>query len=333
MNIEHIISLSNQMNIHFIPNSVSRVASGPGGGHQCWRIISDTESYFIKQLDQCLDVQNGKVIARYELCESIAVRCSQQGIPAIHALKLNDKFVSIFDNTAYLIYPWLEGTKVAESSINHACKIGEMLASIHAINLDVPQLESVFDLHSNENIKILLIKASCHELIAKILNEHHDFIIKMNDKYHSAIPILAEETVVTHGDVFPHNVLWQSFDKPYLIDWEAVKKWNPTREIIRACIAWSSLGSGNVSTTIFESMLKQYIKSGGPFEKRHIEAAFYGMYGSTINWLLHNINIVCNSTDDDKVNIASKHIHQTILSSYILGDIYPVLYDIIKKVT
>jgi hypothetical protein len=333
MNIEHIKSLSRQINIDLIPNSISPIPSGPGGGHQCWKIASDTESFFIKQLDPSLDLLDGEVIKRYELCESIALQFLHQGIPAIHAMNINNKFVTILDNTAYLIYPWLEGNKLTEISLNHACKIAGVLANIHAINLDVSELLPVFDLHSYEDIKSIIVNASCHKQTAAILKDNQSFIFEMNDKYLSAIPVLAEETVVTHGDVFPHNVLWQSSDKPYLIDWEAIKKWNPTREIIRASIAWSSLGSGNFSTTIYEAMLKQYIKSGGRFEKRHIQAALYGIYGSTINWLLHNIKIVCNSTDDAAIDIASNHIHQTILTSYKFDNIYSDLYDISKKVT
>ena len=138
MNIQHLKIISDQLQLKLITESAQQIPSGPGGGHLCWKVKSNKEAFFIKQLDPKLNVNDEKIIARYELCESVASRFSQQGIPAVYAIRNNNKSVIVLDDIAYLIYPWIEGYQLNEVSTDHAIKISETLAKIHVINLDVP---------------------------------------------------------------------------------------------------------------------------------------------------------------------------------------------------
>lgn len=122
MNERHLKIIADQFQFKLTTEPAQKIPSGPGGGHLCWKIKSDKATFFIKQLDPILDVHNKNVIARYELCESIAFQFAQLGIPAIYAHRSDDKSVSIIDNTAYLVYPWIEG--YTERSHSNMCCLG-----------------------------------------------------------------------------------------------------------------------------------------------------------------------------------------------------------------
>jgi len=147
----------------------------------------------------------------------------------------------------------------------------------------------------------------------------------MNERYLSTIPVLKEISVVTPGDIFPHNVIWKSVNQPFLIEWEAVKKWNPTREIIRTCATWGGVGNEPFSLSLFELMLNSYTNYGGHIERNHVEAALNGMYGNIINWLLYNIDLLSSCDNRDRNDHAISHINACLASASKLTEIYPIL--------
>lgn len=331
MNAQHLNIIGDKFRLKM--DAAQQIPSGPGGGHICWKIKSGKQTFFIKQLDPSLDVHDQKIIDRYELCEAVAFRFSQQGINAVCAIRCDSKSVNVLENSAYLVYPYIEGHTVNEISNDHALKISEVMANIHNINLDVPELEPKWDIHTNEEILSSIDNIASHDKsVSELLRNHQSLIIAMNERYLSVVPILKENTVVTHGDIFPHNVIWQTPTQPFLIDWEAVKKWNPTREVVRTCAAWSGIGDKPHSTILFENMLKTYINHGGRLDRHHIEAATNGVFGSIINWLIYSIDIVC-SMDIARKNSALNEIHKCLISSEKLIELYPLILSSIKKIS
>jgi len=149
MNIQHLKAIADLVGFRITTDTAQQIPSGPGGGHICWKINGVKESFFIKQLDPKINVNDEITLARFELCESVAYRFLQQGIPAVSAIRGNNNSVIVLENTAYLVYPWVEGYSLKEISANHSVKIAEILAKIHKINLDVPELEPKFDIHTN----------------------------------------------------------------------------------------------------------------------------------------------------------------------------------------
>ncbi|MBX3708737.1 MAG: phosphotransferase [Gammaproteobacteria bacterium] len=83
------------------------------------------------------------------------------------------------------------------------------------------------------------------------------------DHYLAAVPLLLEDTIVSHGDLDQLNVLWDTAGQPILIDWESVRKINPTREIIPTSLSWSGMGISeslaDSSLSIYTHMLSTYI--------------------------------------------------------------------------
>ena len=174
MNEQHFQMLAEQFQFKLTTESVQSIPSGPGGGHLCWKIKSDKETFFIKQLDPMLDIKNKNVIDRYELCESIAFKFSQHGIPAVYALRSNNKYVTVFEDSAYLIYPWIEGYALTGNQIpnENALKVAELVAKIHTLNFDVPEIEPKFDIHTNDEINYILEKAYTQESVCTLLKSN-----------------------------------------------------------------------------------------------------------------------------------------------------------------
>lgn len=210
MNLQHLKIISNRLQFQLAAESVQRIPSGPGGGHLCWKIKSGNKMFFVKQLDPMLDVNDKKIIARYELCESTAFRFRQYGIPAVPAIRNGEKTVTAIEDKAYLVYPWVEGYQLDnEISVEHAIKISEILAKIHVINLNLPEIDPKLDVYSNDEIvKRINDAVLCESTISNVLMENQEMILSINDMHHAAISVLKEKMVITHGDIFKHNVIW-----------------------------------------------------------------------------------------------------------------------------
>ena len=151
----------------------------------------------------------------------------------------------------------------------------------------------------------------------------------MNDSYQSAIPLLKEDTVVTHGDLDQLNVLWDKADQPILIDWESVRKLNPTREIVRTSLDWSGISTENFSLPIYVHMLRTYIKSGGMLNINHVDAAFNAMFGSMINWMLYNIEPACTSDVPSERDTAVEEVNGVMMEMMNLKILIPDLLKIL----
>jgi len=326
MNQKHLKLICTKLQLGSPDETVISV-SGGRGGHLMWRVNTEKGSYAIKQLAPDIDLNNEKMITKYELSETIAYRFMQRGISAISALEKSGKHLNIIENTGYLVYPWVEAHHLERNEISeiHAFKVAEILARLHSINLSVPEIKAPrFDIHSNESIIEAIDRAVAFNCpFAKILKENQSLILTVNDSYLAVIPVLSENTVVTHGDLDQNNILWDKAGQPILIDWESAKKMNPTREIVRTSLSW-----GGDSLSIYTLMLRTYIKSGGILNKNLIDAALHAVFGSMVNWMLFNIEIVCTSDIKEKQDAGIEEIKQVLAAMVKLKILIPDLLKI-----
>ena len=318
------------------PLGVPTSVYGCRGGSFMWRVNTDKGSYAIKQLAPVIDLKSERIVTKYELSETIAYRFIQLGIPAVSSLKRSGKHLIIIENTGYLVYPWVEAYTLGryEISETHALKIAEIIASLHSINMNVPEINPPrFDIHTNDSIVEAIDRAVSFKCpFAKTLKEKQSFILSVNDSYQSAIPLLKEDTVVTHGDLDQLNVLWDKADQPILIDWESVRKLNPTREIVRTSLGWSGVGTENFSLPLYVHMLRTYIKSGGMLNMNHVNAAFNAMFGSMINWMLYNIEPACTNDVRSERDTAVEEVNGVMREMMNLKILIPDLLKISSKI-
>lgn len=161
MKSHHLAEICSKLGISHPARETIRVYGGLL--HLMWKLDSENQSYAIKQLSKDIQLSE-EVIKNYELTENIAFRFSKLGIPAVSAIEVAGKHIIIIDGTAFLIYPWVEAQALDKDAISkpHALQVPAMLAKMHLINLDAPELsEPEFDMHQTESI-IRLIDNAIH---------------------------------------------------------------------------------------------------------------------------------------------------------------------------
>lgn len=306
---------------------------GSRGGSLVWRINTDKASYAIKQLAPAIDLKNETIIKKYEVSEMIADQLMQHDIPAISALEKNGKHLIIIENIGYLIYPWIDGYSLERNEVTetHALKISEIIAKMHNINLILAEVrEPRFDIYSNDQIIEVISRSILFNYpFAKRLKENQNLLLSMNDSYQAGIPVLKENTIITHGDLDPLNVLWNKKGEFFLIDWESARRLNATRDIVRTSLSWSSCFSTETSALQnYSRMLNMYIKSGGILNMNHMDAALRSGFGSQIYWLLYNIDLFCSSGISDVKNTAVNEMNSVLISMKKLKEMIPELLKI-----
>ena len=201
--INHINKVCEFFNIGTLVSEPKRIYGG--FLHKMWRVDSDKRSYAIKQLSADLDLTNQSIIKNYEMSEVIVSKFIKLGIPAIGAVENLGRHLFISEGVGFLVYPWVDAVTLGQSSIleKQACRIAEILAQIHGINLFVPEImQSTFEVHSNETIQNLFEQAARADCsFSDELRMHKKSIFMANEAYQHAIPLLQAHLVVSHGDL------------------------------------------------------------------------------------------------------------------------------------
>lgn len=306
--------------------------------HIMWRVDTDKGTYAIKQLSQYINLNDENVRKNYELTEYIAFRFSKSGIPAISAIEKSGQHLAFIQGIGFLVYPWVDAKTLDEDEISekHAMKISEILAKMHKINLNVPEIsQSKFDVHSKEKIIELISKSESFNCpFANHLKEIKDNILEANDAYQNAISSLKNLSVISHGDLDQKNVLWDENDNPILIDWESARKLNPTYEIVNASLDWSGITT-HFNKDLFVKMIKGYEAVGGIINEEHLIPAFNGVLGNWLNWMVHNIERSCvdsdSNSESDQRNISIKEVKKVLTTLINLQIMIPKLAATLSK--
>jgi thiamine kinase-like enzyme len=201
---------------------------------------------------------------------------------------------------------------------------------MHCLNLDEPEItQPEFYTHTNQKILELLDKAETFNCsFASDLRHHQNTILRANETYQDAIPILKTHSVVSHGDLDQKNVLWDIDNNPILIDWESACKINPTYDIINTAFYWSGITS-NFDKALFFKMINAYQKAGGVIDKEHVVAACYGAF-SWIGWLVYNMERSCVLGESEHRNIGIEQVNQTLATILRLQTVMPEIIKIIE---
>lgn len=326
MNHEQLNNLCNAFELGIPLNTPKRVHGGLL--HMMWRVNTDEASYAVKQLSPDIDLTNKAIIKNYNFTEEIASRFAQLGIPAISAMKQGGKYLQLIDGTGFLVYPWANAQPLHHDAVSeaHAVEIAKILAKMHHINLDVPEIaEPEFDVHSNETLTQLIKKANSYSCpFAAELTALQQNILAINTAYQNTLPQLKQQIVVSHGDLDQKNVLWDEKDNPIVIDWECARKLNPTYEIVNSSLDWSGITT-NFNQAVFIKMMKSYSAAGGSLDKGLLEAAFNAVLGNWINWMVYNIKRACKEQDCEQKTLGIEQVNQVLKTMMTLENIIPVL--------
>jgi thiamine kinase-like enzyme/RimJ/RimL family protein N-acetyltransferase len=319
---------------HFNLGTPIQVPTRVYGGllHIMWRLDTDKGSYAVKQLSKDINLSSVQVIKNYELSERIASRFVAEGIPGVCAIPQSGKYLFMIDGTGFLVYPWVNAQALDQHAVSehHALKIATILAKMHCLNLEEPEItQPEFYTHTNQKILELCDKAERFNCpFTANLRKNQKNILAANEAYQNAIPTLKTHIIVSHGDLDQKNVLWDGSNNPILIDWESTCKINPTYDIINTAFYWSGITS-TFDKKLFFKMIEAYQKAGGLINKDNVFAACYGAF-SWIGWLVYNIERSCASGESEHKNVGIEQVNQTLATILQLQSIIPELIKIIE---
>ncbi|HAT6978099.1 TPA: phosphotransferase [Legionella pneumophila] len=331
MNQNHIKRLCQHFNLGDPIEEPQRVHGGLL--HIMWRLNTDKGSFAIKQLSKDINLTDHRVIRNYELSENIASAFVALGIPAVNAIEKSDKHLFIINETGFLIYPWVNAKALDKDAVNasQALEIARILSKMHQIDVQFKEIdEAEFDIHKNDKIIALIDLAQKKNLaIASSLMESSVTILEINTNYHDAILMLNDHTVISHGDLDQKNVLWDCSKNPVLIDWESARKLNPTYEIVNAALDWSGITT-QLDKNLFGKMIIAYKEAGGIIDINIVEAAFFGVLGNWINWMVYNIQRAANQHNPEQQKIGMEQVMQVLPTIIRLKSLMPELINVSK---
>lgn len=331
MNPKHLTVLSNHFNLGSLFQEPERVFGGLL--HIMWRLTTEKGSYAIKQLSNNIDLTNSKIIQNYETSEDMAFIFSQNGVPAVSAIKKVDKHLFIIDEVGYLVYPWVEAKALDQHVISeyHALKMAEILAKMHALSLNNAQItEPKIAVHTQEKILKVIEKAqdfNCE--FYTDLQKNQENILTINESYQQAIPIQYINPIICHGDLDQKNVLWHKHN-PIILDWESTCKVNATYDFINTAFYWSGITTV-FNKNIFLKMVEVYQQSGGVLVKQHLRGACYGPFG-WIDWLIYNIERACVKEESESKKMGIYEVNQTLVALLRLKISMPEIINIVSEI-
>lgn len=263
--------------------------------HSMWRLRTGQGSFALKCLNPAIMRRPG-IEQVYRLSERIAAMLAAQGIPAVAALAdVSGNVLQDVDGMKVLVYPWVDGETLPPGAVapERAARIGAVLAHIHALNLQVPDLEplalSAWSHFHDEDWDILTYQASDPTLHwAYPVRAAIPRLLAMTRAYEAAGPALLQHLVVSHTDLDQKNVLWRDAQTPCLIDWESAGLINPTMELASVALYWAGITAGQPDERVVAATIEGYVRAGGVIVASGLEA-IHGFMGTWLGWLLFNM--------------------------------------------
>lgn len=307
-----------------------------GALHRMWKLTTDTDVFAVKEINSHITEKDTFPI-NYEVSEEIASTFSQNGIPAISAIKINERYVHKVADCWYIIYPHIHAQLCSfdDLSDNQLQTVGSIFANMHNLNIKVENVDlGHYDYFKDEHWESL-IKLSANNTLEKMLN----FLVHCNKRFKQAIDALKTYQVVTHRDMHSLNVLWDESNRPFVIDWETAGLMNPVLEIVGYGLEWGGIIQGEFKKESTQTLLHQYKREiAQPMDGEQIKQAFYGWIGHCImGWTEFNIRRMLGQTsrDEQEQKIGSDIINNKMIPciQYISSNEDRLLDLAIKELT
>lgn len=330
-NPEHTSSLSDLLRLGASQDKPKRLAGG--FHHLVWRLETARGTYVVKQLAPDTDLDDAATAAHFNATERVAARFAACGIDAIHALPVGDTYLHVFDGVGYLVYPWTDAVALEKGIVSetHALKVARLLAKMHLVDINAPVIaaeeQEPITEGEVENLVQLAIKHDVEN--SEEINQRFSQFESICAARADAVVVLERRQVVSHGDLDQKNVLWGDNDSPVLIDWEAARMLNPTREVLEVALDWSGFLS-SFDEAVFGKFIREYQLAGGIMERGEIDAALDAVLGGWLDWLAYNVGRVVNMEDEQQRALGNSQVALALSSITLLERLAPKLSAILE---
>ncbi|MFC9707321.1 aminoglycoside phosphotransferase family protein [Paenibacillus sp. NPDC056933] len=293
--------------------SKPRAISG-GLLHRMYAIETTHAKYAVKALNPQI---MGRPAAKQNYIQSEKIaNVAANFIHAQPAKVINGSSMQILDNQYYLIFDWIDGKSLElhEVTETHCEHMGMILADIHKTDfsqLHIPKLEP--DLSKETDWNYYLVKGQKENSDWTILlGNTIQKLYKWSAQAKNASVILASNTVISHRDLEPKNVMWQQ-NNPIIIDWESAGYINPMHDLVETAMYWSVDHTGNVDKGRFLAFTDGYRSRAGNLNanwKIVLENGFAGK----LDWLEYSLkrSLWIECTDIEEQQMGTSQVTWTI---------------------
>lgn len=306
---QQLACLADQLDLGSL-TGVPVVVTG-GCHHRMWRLATGKDVFAVKQLAADIDVASAEVRAHFDATESVAATFAARGIPAVAALCHDGHYLQLLDGCAYLVYPWSDGRACAKNAIGdqHIDTVATILARLHAERLQVPGLDRGRARPVTADALVELVELASRRNVrdAAYLAARLEDLLAVVRRLDAALPSLASQRVVSHGDLDHKNVLWDTRGGARLIDWESATSINPTYETLLEALDWSGI-TAHFQTRPYERFLAAYAGAGGVLCADSIPAAFSAILGAWVNWMMYNVGRAAGLEDSRQRALGSEQV-------------------------
>jgi thiamine kinase-like enzyme len=294
--------------------------------HQIYQFQTTTGQFIIKVLNPTI-IQRPNIIDRYRITETIAKTCSKR-TSVVTALTYQGDPLYCLQDQVIMLFPYISGKILEQNkiSIEHIKKISEALALIHKADIQMPlapPVELPSPCLSNLNIPnyLKLELKACMSLV--------DEIFKKCQQYKN---ILKSNTVISHRDCDPKNVLWDDNNQFYLIDWETAGLINKTKDVLGTALYWSFDENFNINRDYLRLFLNVYQQHNGHIHTFEVESGLYGFLGDWVSWLDFNLSRIINHPDgSDEFTLGLSQANNTLFALPKVLKQFPDIINDINK--
>lgn len=282
--------------------------------HRMFAIETSNGQYAVKALNPQI-MARPTALNNYIKSEGIASILSNH-IPAQPAKVYEGTFLQDIDNQFYMVFDWIEGCSLETSEITEAMckKIGSILAAIH--KTDFSEIRNIHEaLNEKQQIdwSFYLNKGKEGRAIwVELLSDSVEQLSLWNDKANRSLKILATESVFSHRDLEPKNVMWKQ-GSPIIIDWESAGDINPKHDLIETAVYWSMNELGRVDKDKFHAFINGYQEHYRIIDANWRVVLELG-YSSKLDWLEYSLkrSLQIECADEIEQEMGTKQVIDTI---------------------
>jgi len=188
---------------------------------------------------------------------------------------VENNFIYEDEISCWIVTPWVFGQnlKLKDITTSHVELIAKISGKIHKLQLNFPEASDVLSDHIDDT-NFDLDKIDPKFNYWRNLFEQHAGLLK-------------ENLVISHGDLLPQNVIWESDQNPVLIDWDNAGYINQDLDLFNTAINWAGIESGILNRSHYECFISTYLREN-PRKIQIDKSLIYASLGSWLNWLIFN---------------------------------------------
>jgi len=295
--------------------------------HRMFAIDTTSGKYAVKALNPQI-MARPTALNNFIRSERIA-NIVATNVPALPAKTIGGEFIHNLDGQYYLIFDWIDGYSLNSKDINnvHCEFMGAILANIH--NTDFSQMDIADDPFTTiDEIDWNFYLCEGQRSNSAWVNQLQHSIEKLYTWSVSAkrsYTTLATDTVISHGDLEPKNVMW-SQDNPTIIDWESAGHIHPMHDLIETAFYWSEGELGGINRERFISFIRGYQSKVGTLQADWRMILEHGYLGK-LGWLEYSLkrSLWIECTDEKEQQMGTLHVTATLNTLKDYEDVSPLV--------